>query len=392
MLLNENRNVNQQSPGRWSTISRRLTAGAFLSLAVLFGGVTLGARADEEPKPAPKDEEKQAERQRIEQQLKQADAELEKAKQLREQALEQLKRAMLQNEDEEVPNPFGGLPPEAARELNQMLRLLQELSKQLDDRDGAEGMPQFDFFFPQNGMNPFGMPFGQQQQVVRGGRLGIGIAAPSPVLIEQLELPEGKGMVVTSVTVGSAASKAGLKENDILLEFDGKSVPSEPSRFVEMVNDAKADEAMTVTVLRKGRKELIEGVTLPKAAKRRPANPNPFENFPGFPGLPANPFQFQGGFGGVFPGMPMPPAARALPDAGAGQQMSVRIRDGKFTADMQKGDVSIRMTGSTKDGTTVEEIVIQDGDAEVTANDIKDVPEKYREDVEAMLKQFTVVD
>src|SRR5207244_13124744 len=53
-------------------------------------------------------------------------------------------------------------------------------------------------------------------------RLGIHVDKPSATLTDQLDLPKGQGLVIAQVVTDSAAAKAGLKANDILLEVDGK--------------------------------------------------------------------------------------------------------------------------------------------------------------------------
>ena len=102
------------------------------------------------------------------------------------------------------------------------------------------------------------------------GRLGVQVQTPNETLADQLDLPKGQGIVVVSVVPESAAAKAGLKPHDILLELDGKSVPSEPAKLVHMIQDLKADTAMNAVVLRKGKKETIKSISLPEAKVARP--------------------------------------------------------------------------------------------------------------------------
>ena len=85
-------------------------------------------------------------------------------------------------------------------------------------------------------------------------RLGARLAAPSDVLVEQLNLPKDQGLVVEQVQAGSAAAKAGLKANDILLELAGKAVPNNPREFTKQLQDIKANTPVDAVVLRKGKK------------------------------------------------------------------------------------------------------------------------------------------
>ncbi len=60
-------------------------------------------------------------------------------------------------------------------------------------------------------------------RVVRG-YLGVVVQELTPELAEQFGVPGQNGAVVTNITPGSPAEKAGLKPGDILTSFDGKPV------------------------------------------------------------------------------------------------------------------------------------------------------------------------
>jgi beta-lactamase regulating signal transducer with metallopeptidase domain len=103
------------------------------------------------------------------------------------------------------------------------------------------------------------------------GRLGVRVEKPGDTLVDQLDLPAGEGLVVVEVAADSAAAAAGLKPHDILLEFDGKPVPADAPAFVKMVQEVKGGVPVEATVLRKGRRETLKGLTLAggKPAVRR---------------------------------------------------------------------------------------------------------------------------
>jgi C-terminal processing protease CtpA/Prc len=114
------------------------------------------------------------------------------------------------------------------------------------------------------------------------GRLGVRVQKPSATLAEQLDLPKGQGLVIEQVTADSAASKAGLKPHDILLEIGGKAVPDNPAELSNKVlSDIKADTKVNVVVLRKGKKETIKGLNLPEAPAQQPGNAFGGPAFPG---------------------------------------------------------------------------------------------------------------
>lgn len=114
------------------------------------------------------------------------------------------------------------------------------------------------------------------------GRFGVRIQAVPPALVDQLDLPKDQGLIVVDVVKGTPADKAGLKPNDVLIEFGGKPVPSNPGEFVRMVTGTKKDEKVDITFVRKGKKETAKGIELPEA---KPGAVAPgglgFEPFPG---------------------------------------------------------------------------------------------------------------
>ncbi len=100
-------------------------------------------------------------------------------------------------------------------------------------------------------------------------RLGAVLEIPDPILMDQLDLPRGQGVVVRDVNTDSAAAKAGIKANDILLELNGKAVPSEQSEFAKLLEGIKAKTPVGAVVLRKGKKETIKELTLPEPGPNR---------------------------------------------------------------------------------------------------------------------------
>src|SRR5205814_4753311 len=62
-------------------------------------------------------------------------------------------------------------------------------------------------------------------------RLGVVVETPGETLVEQLNLPKGKYVVIRHVLAQSPAAKVGLKINDILMEIDGTAVPAYPLEF-----------------------------------------------------------------------------------------------------------------------------------------------------------------
>lgn len=105
-------------------------------------------------------------------------------------------------------------------------------------------------------------------------RLGATLESPSAAVAAQLDLPQGRGQVIKTVQANSAAAKAGIQANDILLEVDGKAVSSNMGEFQKTINALKPNAGVEALVLRKGQKVTIKDLMLPAAAQ---AN-NPFGN------------------------------------------------------------------------------------------------------------------
>ena len=170
------------------------------------------------------------------------------------------------------------------------------------------------------------------------GRLGIEALPVSEVLVDQLDLPAKKGLVVDKVLADSAAAKAGLKKNDIILEFNGKEVTNDPMALRKIVAEMKNDEPIDAQVLRKGKKEMVKGIKLPEPKKDAKGGLFPGGDKGGFP-FPDKggfPFPDKGGFpGGDKGGFPMPPGGLfpGMPPGMFPQQLQpvpISIRDDRL--------------------------------------------------------------
>jgi hypothetical protein len=94
-------------------------------------------------------------------------------------------------------------------------------------------------------------------------RLGIHFDVPAAALADQLDLPEGRGIVVLEVPGGSPAERAGIKAHDVLLEINGQPVPRTPRALAPLLEGIRPGAAVNVVLLRKGKRETIQGVVLP---------------------------------------------------------------------------------------------------------------------------------
>jgi beta-lactamase regulating signal transducer with metallopeptidase domain len=381
MLLQSTGNVEKRPPRLWSLG----VAAGLVSLAALVAGVGLraggDARADE---PAKKDEPKKDEPKKDEAKKD----EPKKGEPKKGEEGPDLDELFMKNLP---PN----IPPEMARMYReQMKRAMEQMRQQgAGGFGGGFGGPFGGGGFAAGGFA--GDPFGQQHD----GRLGVRVKEPGATLVDQLDLPKGQGVVVESVVPDSAAAKAGLKANDILLELNGKPVSSNVAEVIKAINGLKANTPVDAVVMRKGKKETVKGISLPEARRvEAPALPGggPPGGFAGGAGFGGG-AGFAGGAGGFggLPGMPGVPGGFAGGGgfggggfAGGNTVMTTVFRNGdRFTARHQEGNLVLTVIGTVADGkATTKEIVVQDAAKSDKYEGVDKVPEQYRDKVKNLIE------
>lgn len=90
----------------------------------------------------------------------------------------------------------------------------------------------------------------------RRGWLGVRIQTVSPELAEGLRLPEPKGALVSSVSAAGPADKAGIRQGDVILEFDGREVP-DMRALPRLVADTQFGKKVPVAIWRQGAKTTV---------------------------------------------------------------------------------------------------------------------------------------
>jgi hypothetical protein len=108
--------------------------------------------------------------------------------------------------------------------------------------------------------------------------LGLRTFNMTPFTAFRMGLEPATGLAVKSVVPGSPADKAGLKANDLILEFAGKPPGKIPTDFTRNVMALEPNEKVDFVVLHNGEKITIKGVVIPGAPNDavpapRPANP-----------------------------------------------------------------------------------------------------------------------
>jgi serine protease Do len=97
------------------------------------------------------------------------------------------------------------------------------------------------------------------------GRLGITVDSLSEQLGDYFGTKEG--VLVTSVTDGSAAAKAGLKAGDVIVSINGSTIdsPSELSRRVQRLEDG---EEFTLEIVRDKKRQTLKGKAEARQTRR----------------------------------------------------------------------------------------------------------------------------
>jgi serine protease Do len=93
-------------------------------------------------------------------------------------------------------------------------------------------------------------------RVVRG-YLGIIPLDIDPAMAKQWKLSSERGVVVADVEDDTPASRAGLKVQDVIIEFDGQEVKDE-DQFRKMVADMPVGKEVEMKVVRNGKEEVLK--------------------------------------------------------------------------------------------------------------------------------------
>jgi serine protease Do len=89
------------------------------------------------------------------------------------------------------------------------------------------------------------------------GWLGVRIQTVSPELAEGLRLKEPKGALVASVTKDGPADKAGIKQGDVVLKFDGKEIP-QMRGLPRIVAETETGKTTDVVIWRQGKEVTLK--------------------------------------------------------------------------------------------------------------------------------------
>lgn len=89
-----------------------------------------------------------------------------------------------------------------------------------------------------------------------GGYLGVYLEEVTPERTKELGLKEERGAIVMKVVADSPAEKSGLKENDVIVSFNGRRVDS-VRELQRLLNETPADRSVQIEVIRAGSRQML---------------------------------------------------------------------------------------------------------------------------------------
>jgi serine protease Do len=89
-----------------------------------------------------------------------------------------------------------------------------------------------------------------------GGYLGVYLEEVTPERTKELGLKEERGAIVMKVVAESPAEKSGLKENDVIVSFNGRRVDS-VRELQRLLNETPSDRSVQIEVIRAGSRQTL---------------------------------------------------------------------------------------------------------------------------------------
>lgn len=100
------------------------------------------------------------------------------------------------------------------------------------------------------------------------GWLGVSIREMTPSMRSEYELGGRIGLLITDVLPGSPADDAGLREDDVIIKYDGRQV-ERADEFSDMVRNTAPDTKVQLTIMRDGEEKNLE-VEIGRKRRRMP--------------------------------------------------------------------------------------------------------------------------
>ncbi len=111
------------------------------------------------------------------------------------------------------------------------------------------------FAVPTNMVRPLMSQLIQKGKIVRGW-LGVTIQEMTPEIAQKFGLEKSRGALVSDITKGSPAEKAGILRGDIVIEFNRKEVKDVAS-LRNMVSQSKVGSDVLIKILRSGKEYTV---------------------------------------------------------------------------------------------------------------------------------------
>jgi serine protease Do len=92
---------------------------------------------------------------------------------------------------------------------------------------------------------------------VRRAYLGVGIQQVNPTIAAVLHVNAGEGAIVGEIKPNSPAEKAGLKTQDVILDFNGQAVNG-PSDLAGVVERLDVGKTYPMTIVRDGKRTTLQ--------------------------------------------------------------------------------------------------------------------------------------
>jgi predicted metalloprotease with PDZ domain len=215
----------------------------------------------------------------------------------------------------------------------------------------------------------FSMPMGFNE----GSYLGVYLEEVTPERAKELGLKEERGALVMKVVEGSPADKAGLKENDTIVSFNGRRVDS-VREMQRMLGETPVGRNVTIEIVRGGSQQTISttlskrssdfallnpGWTEPRMPRaprepRRPDAPTPPGEFGEFYSFK---FPRFGGFMGTRLGITIEPLTGQLAEYfGVKSGQGVLVTEVRANAPAAKGGLKAGDVITAIDGKKIENV------------------------------------
>lgn len=98
---------------------------------------------------------------------------------------------------------------------------------------------------------------GNAVEKTKKGWLGVSVQELTPSLRESMKVGNRSGLLITDVVEDSPADDANLREEDVLLSFDGKAV-EKADDFTQLVRSTAPDKKVKVKIVRNGEERELE--------------------------------------------------------------------------------------------------------------------------------------